>query len=248
MKALLLTTLLILAVQVPMRAQVPGQPYPIPGSQEPAEELPKFDIEFPGGYPAELVGAIQRSLDRVDRELFINVIIPPEFDEVMLPALKMRNVDVAQLFKALEFSSQRQVNTPSHGLPGFQPQYRQTTTRYGFRTAGPISPRTIWYFYAEQPAESEPVSLVRYYQLARYLTEFTMDDIASALDAGWKMLGETNTPKLNFHADTKLLIAVGTPQHLEMINSMLKELGAGMANKQSVTNAQPAKPAEHAHE
>ena len=44
------------------------------------------------------------------------------------------------------------------------------------------------------------------------------------------MLGEKNTPKLNFHQDRKLLIAAGSAEHLEMINTMLKELGAGLTN------------------
>lgn len=247
MKALLLTTLLLAGMQLSSRAQqVPGQPT-FPGmmqnSQAAVEELPKFDIEFHGGFPADLVRAIQIALQKVDENFHINVIIPEEFETIMLPPLKMRNVDAAQLFKALEFASQRQVDvrtarTVPDPVTGVLTR-QSVTTRYGFRTVGPITPTSIWYFNAEKPIEAERRTLVRYYQLAPYLAEFTMDDIGSALEAGWNMLGETNTPKLNFHADTKLLIAVGTPENLEMINGMLKELGSGMTNQPATSQWKP---------
>ena len=116
----------------------------------------------------------------------------------------------------------------------------QQTPRYGFRSAGPVTPRTIWYFYVEKTPPPIASRTVRYYQLAPYLTEFTMDDIGSAIEAGWNMLGEKHSVKLNFHQDTKLLIAAGEPGHLEMISSVLKELGAGMTNRPPVS-PKPAK-------
>ena len=124
------------------------------------------------------------------------------------------------------------------GMYGGMPM--QQTPRYGFRSAGPITPRTIWFFYVERTPPAIASRTVRYYQLAPYLTEFTMDDIGSAIEAGWNMLGEKHSVKLNFHQDTKLLIAAGEPGHLEMISSVLKELGAGMTNR-PVANPKPAK-------
>ena len=38
------------------------------------------------------------------------------------------------------------------------------------------------------------------------------------------MLGEKETPAISFHKDTKLLIAVGEPSKLEMINAVLGAL------------------------
>ena len=52
-----------------------------------------------------------------------------------------------------------------------------------------------------------------------------MDDITTAIETGWKMLGETSPPTISFHKDTKLLIAVGEPSKLETIDAVLKALG-----------------------
>src|SRR5438270_450417 len=75
----------------------PPHPVPFPGQPGLALELSKFDLDFPGGTPKELVSAIQKSAGKP-----LNVIIPDEFADTRLPALKMKNVDVAQLFRALE--------------------------------------------------------------------------------------------------------------------------------------------------
>jgi len=235
-KAILLAALLAASTHF-LQAQQPGprifQP-PGAGAEILNEELPRFDIDFPGGNPHEFVGEIQHALKKVSEDFYINVIIPEDAASENLPALKMRNVDASELFKALEMASTRQTPFPQGGgmppgMYGGMPV--QQTPRYGFRTAGPITPRSIWFFQVEQPQKTASTKTVRYFQLAPYLTEFTMDDIGSAIEAGWNMLGEKHATKLNFHQDTKLLIAVGEPGHLEMISSVLKELGAGMTNR-----------------
>ena len=54
-----------------------------------------------------------------------------------------------------------------------------------------------------------------------------MDDITTAIETGWKMLGDTSPPTISFHKDTKLLIAVGEPSKLETIDAVLQALGGG---------------------
>src|SRR5258708_6890202 len=85
---------------------VPSQPNP--------EELTRFDLDFPGGTPRQLVAAIQKAMGHP-----LNAIVPDEFADVKLPALKMDHVNVAQLFEALAVVSQKretvftgQSNTP----------------------------------------------------------------------------------------------------------------------------------------
>src|SRR5690242_14669816 len=62
---------------------------------QPASQLTRFDLDFPGGTPKELVAAIQKSMSKP-----LNVIIPDPFADTKIPALKMKNVDVPQLFRA----------------------------------------------------------------------------------------------------------------------------------------------------
>jgi hypothetical protein len=76
------------------------------------------------------------------------------------------------------------------------------------------------------PLTSSAVPKVcRFYPLTSYLERgLTVDDITTAIQTGWKMLGDKDAPTINFHKDTKLLIAVGDPAKLETIDSVLQAL------------------------
>jgi hypothetical protein len=185
----------------------------------PNPPLTRFSLDFPGGTPKELVAAIEKATGRP-----LNAIVPDEFADTKLPALKMTAVDVSQLFSALGRATQKTevVQNPSYG-GGYS--YLQTT--YGFKTEGKLSDDSIWYFYADRPVKLPvPPSVCRFYSLAPYLDRgATVDDITTAIETGWKMLGEASTPKISFHKDTKLLIAVGEASKLETIDAVLKALG-----------------------
>ena len=66
---------------------------------------------------------------------------------------------------------------------------------------------------------------------SRYLEAgTTVDDITTAIKTGAGMLGQATGirgetgPTISFHKDTKLLIAVGEPSKLEIIDSVLRAL------------------------
>jgi hypothetical protein len=69
------------------------------------------------------------------------------------------------------------------------------------------------------------VQICRFYALGPYLDwGLSIDDITTAIKTGAKMLGDTNEPTISFHKDTRLLIAVGEPGKLDIIDSVLKAL------------------------
>ncbi len=212
---------------------LPSPPRPLPPIPAPAPEkkgLTTFDLDFPGGTPRDLVAAIQKAMGRP-----LNAIVPDQFADTKLPALTLRGVDVNQLFKSIELSSRKNEAVTSGnypGLGGYQ-NYQIQTTYYGFRTDGPMNDDAIWYFYVEKPAMPlvKPVSqtVCKFYSLAPYLERgLTVDDITTAIKTGWKMLGDTSTPTISFHKETKLLIAVGEPAKLETIDSVLTALNPGV--------------------
>jgi len=51
-----------------------------------------------------------------------------------------------------------------------------------------------------------------------------VDDITTAIQTGWKMAGITSPPELNYHKETKLLIAFGEPDQLKTIDNVLQSL------------------------
>ncbi|HEU0039261.1 MAG TPA: hypothetical protein VFR76_08305, partial [Verrucomicrobiae bacterium] len=240
---LCLTTLgcmTVFAQQPPPQPSTPGTagtPGPVPDFQTRLQKamalvdspaLTKFDLDFRGGTPKQLAAAIEKAMGRP-----LNVIVPDEFADIKLPALKMNGVDVSQLFQALEAASQKSeayvaatYGTAAHP----QSSYQIARTGYGFRTQGRISDDSVWYFSVEKPAlpplaPVAPDKVCRFYSLATYIDHgMTVDDITTAIQTGWKMLGDKETPAISFHKDTKLLIAVGEPNKLETINAVLSAL------------------------
>jgi hypothetical protein len=235
-----LATCLFALLLTPVFGQLvtPAPPLPSPGAptfqtrlqtlinranspQDPAPVLTKFNLDFPGGTPAELVKAIQKATGKP-----LNVIIPTEDADIQLPPLKMNDVVAPQLFTALEVASRKTVALQNFNFPN---SYSQFTTEYGFKTAdGPISDTSIWYFHAEKPNLPPVISeakVCRFYFLEPYLDRgFTVDDITTAIQTGWKMMGEKETPEISFHKETKLLIAVGEPDKLAVIDNVLNAL------------------------
>jgi hypothetical protein len=216
-------------------------------------ELNRFDLNFPGGTPADLVAAIQQANDRP-----LNAIIPDEYADIHIPALRMSKVTVPELFEAVGMASQKIVNnvtgTYFAGNGKESVQYQQTRVAYGFKTVGIPREDSIWYFFNEVPPkppgghdDNQKGTVCRFFQLAPYLETYNIDDITTALETGWKMLDQGTIPKLSFHKDTKLLIAVGEPEKLRMIDEVLAQLRSNdgsvrTAEKKETTPAKSGEP------
>jgi len=195
-----------------------------------APALTKFDLVFPGGPPTQLVKAIEKAMGKP-----LNAIISDEDANAQLPPLKMNHVDVAQLFQALEAASRKAVSVvnSSYGY-GMAGSYSQQWTGYSFQTTSqPVSDDSIWYFHVEKlslPPVISSQKVCRFYSLAPYLNRgFTVDDITTAIQTGWKMAGVAPPPELNYHKETKLLIAFGEPYELQTIQNVLDTLPAESA-------------------
>ncbi|MBI5388034.1 MAG: hypothetical protein HZA90_25500 [Verrucomicrobia bacterium] len=235
------------APAAPPAPALPAPPTPLP----PPPDLSKFDLDFPGGQPVELIQAIRKATEKP-----LNVIVPEEYADTPLPALKMKGVTVPQLFAALEAASRKTVPVVTgtyYGGPGGKPQvqYQQFKASYGFMTTGIPREDSIWYFYSEQPTpppppppESQPKEprTCRFYRLDPLLDTYKIEDITTAVETGWKMLGETPgeaKPEMMYHKDTKLLIAVGHPEKLAVIEEVLARLGDAVQHSHDFAPAHP---------
>lgn len=185
--------------------------------------LTRFNLDFPGGTPTELVEAVEKATGKP-----LNVVIPEADADTKLPQLKMDNVDVARLFQALEQASVQQVlvNTGGYNMMNGTPSYTQVNSSYGFRTEGKPTDNSVWYFKVSKPITPLAASKIcRFYSLAPYLDRgFTVDDVTTAIQTGWKLAGETTPPTLNYHKETRLLMAYGEPDKLKAIDDVLKTL------------------------
>ena len=169
--------------------------------------LPRFDLDFPGGTPGDLVKAIEKATQKP-----LNAIIP-EHDcaNLILPGISVKNVTVQQVFEAITSASKdtRRYVTDTGGYGRGVPWSVMTLT-YGFRTEGSPNENSIWYFYRDKLPDSASPTVCKFYLLSPYLDAgFKVEDITTAIQTAWKMLGITSPPDLKYHKDTKLLIAVG---------------------------------------
>jgi len=206
----------------------PLQSYPVAT----APGLTKFDLDFPGGTPGELVTAIRTAMGRP-----LNAIVPSEDAKLQLPPLKLARVDAAQLFHALLMASHhREVHIGTNS--GHKQSYDYRDVYYGFWTSGPATDDSIWYFHNDRifPLAAPP-KFARFYLLTPYLNRgFTVDAVTSSIQTAWKMLGAPTVPDVSFQKDTNLLIAVGKPSQLDTIDAVLRALRAA-----PLTAAAPSK-------
>ena len=222
---------------------------PRPSPEAPVPELKRFDLDFPGGAPAKLVQAIEKSLGRP-----INVIIPAEFSDAVLPRLKLKNVTITQLFSALGAASVKSeyyitgTTYPGARLGGPQHQLATGQFAYGFQspdqTEGNRRPNedSIWFFYvtkppsppvAPEPATPSAPPLYQCWQLAQYLETYSIDDITTAIETSWKMMdggaaSKKRAPKMSFHKETKLLVVVADEPEIAVVIKVLSALFSGM--------------------
>src|SRR5258706_2964337 len=179
-------------------------------------DYPRFDLDFRGGRPAELVSAIEKAMGNS-----LNAIIPDDLANVLLPPLKMRDVTVPQLLGAVSAATEKTTTngqTVSYGFKSLSPQGNVRDTIWSFfrvsSNPGPFSGGVTLYgqphLYGQpQPPppriDPKPVLICRVYQLGPYLETYKVEDITTAVQTSWKMLGDPSPPTLNFHKDTKLL-------------------------------------------
>jgi hypothetical protein len=176
------------------------------GDTDETAALQKFDLDFPGGSPRDLVSAIEKATGKP-----LNALVPKEDETLELPSMKFKAVTVPDLFDALKVASQKHLYVNGgHYI-----------SSYSFQTQG-HGEDAIWYFHYEKPPQ--PQRFCRFYQLAQDLENYSIQDITTAIQTGWKLLGITSPPQLKFHPETKLLIGVGEMEQLATIDSVLQEL------------------------
>jgi hypothetical protein len=172
-----------------------------------------FDLNFPGGTAKDLVEAINKVLPQDEQ---VNVVVPPQDINVQLPSLRMKGVTIPALFESL--------STERH-----EKDYR---IMYGFRRTSATPP--VWTFYVLEDRQgpsagpSPNTAVCRFFALNSYLQSHTIEDITTAIRTGYEMLGG-EVPAMKFHPETSLLIAVGPPAQLQLIDQALKALSENPA-------------------
>ncbi len=193
--------------------------------------LTKFDLDFPGGTPKDLAKAVEKAIDKP-----LNTVIPDDCKDLQIPAFSIKNVTVAQVFKALEQASHKSerfivLDPRDRSIGGNGSDVYGKTAHYGFKTEDEPTENSIWYFYWDNRADERvpwqviSSTVCKFYQLEPYLEAgYKVDDITTSVETAWKMLGVTNAPAISYHKDTKVLIVVGKQEQVDLVGDVLKQL------------------------
>jgi hypothetical protein len=146
----------------------------------------------------------------------LNLIVPSDASHITLPPLRLHQVTVPELFEALQIAS-----SPAGTA---EPMYT-------FQQAA----GNVWVFKLLQPAAPTAVSTVmesRVFPLESYLKNLKVEDITTAIQTVAEMAsGPGGRPNLKFHEETGLLIASGSPEVLQVIQSVLTALGTSVQSE-----------------
>ena len=217
----MLSVVLVLGVALMVNGQVTPPPGALPpdvGARPEEPELRRFDLVFHGGAVDEFVDALNEQLEGM-----LNVVIPEDAKRTPIPAMKLKNVNVAQVFDAISSASRKTVRVTQGN------RVSERVHAVSFLPAGNrvLNEHTVWAFYVDQPVEEIQKPGYRFYQLGPYLEGLKIEDITTAIQTALKMLKAEPGPELKFHAETKLLIAVGQPEEFKLIDDVLMQIPRG---------------------
>lgn len=195
----------------PRAAEVPGNAVGQGGNVVGyGTENDKFDLAFPGGTPSALIDAITKSAQQSPIKRFhLNVLIPPELNDVRIPPMELRSVDVGSVFQSLNMLSRNGIQwTPnvSRGRGGFVER----------------SASEVWIL----TRRSDDRKTQAFY-VGNLLKKFKVDDITTAVQTTWELgakEGGNMKPELKYHKETQLLIVRAYPAQIETMTEVMSQL------------------------
>lgn len=196
------------------------------GMMQPGQVRGSFS--FPGGSAQELVATLKKNFDPAP-----NVIIPPNLKETPIPEFELQNVTLADMFQALNSLSEDksvrwQLSGSTEPIWVLNPVEDSNTSGPqagygggGYGMAGMMA--------AVDPLTGRPINpgpTCQILPVAKYLKQYKIEDITTAVKTAWGMMGNDAGAKMKYHTDTKLLIVVGTPEQLNVLTQVLSSLEA----------------------
>jgi hypothetical protein len=231
MKRIFLLGLAIGTLALSAVAQFPGGRMPQPPMIDPATGLPiptkvdtgpRFDLNFPGGEPANLIEAIEKASKQRP-----NVVIHPECAALTIPGFRLRDVSAYQVFTTLNTLNQgtsdsgywQRVNMEDAEIWTLLPQNKSGGGQFTGGFPIPISaPR--------------PQPICKIFNLGPYLDKYTVEDITTSVQGAWDLMKLENIPSIKYHKDTKLLIVVGFVNELNVVADVLHQLDSNLESKE----------------
>ncbi len=201
-----------LALLALLAAPLQAQVPPKEEPKKPPQSEAPVDVDFAGGTVAEFVAALNASAGKE-----LNVVVSPEAAALKVSAISVRAVPLCQVLDVASFMN-REISSISRG---------EVLLVVKKEDGGP-------------PSFGMPRSrTVRAFNIAEHLERYKVEDVVTAVETVCEMLARGHKGEVKYHAETKLLIAAGTPDEIAAIDQTLEQLLAGGAGKEKPMPAPP---------
>ncbi len=75
---------------------------------------------------------------------------------------------------------------------------------------------------ATRDEDDQPIEQgFRLYSMARLIEQYSIEDLATAVETTWQMMPKNFAASLKYHDETRLLICSGTERHLEIVDEVV---------------------------
>lgn len=225
---LLLTCLVSIAADPPKPAKADAKPKSAADASKATDpwqrRLPEFQAD---NLPLSEVASFLS-----DQFPEINFVLHPAVKDTPV-SLRLRSVTLDDIFTALDIGTQsagHQVVDPMTGLAS-----------QGAVQANKLNDRMVSFTYRQTPLPEATKPVCRAFSLSRHLAgksdkeaDNVLNEIEDALKLCWAMLQDadrantkTEQPQLNLHRGTKLLIVVGQPSQVEVVEQVINQVEGG---------------------
>ncbi|GEM_PF-4915693 len=185
-----------------------------------ARNAPAIDLDFRGGSAAEFIEAIRRAADGN-----VNIVTMPHVEEVEIPSMKLRHVEVVAALNLLDGES---VQT----APGRMVELDVRTISPPFGDSGLLIKVDAKVNEARNYQGPQRSNI---WSVADLISNgMTADNITTAVSAALELLGpESAKAQVRFHKETSLLLARAAVEQIEIINNVIGELRQSNAQQRS---------------
>lgn len=193
--------------------QLPPGRYNLPPSAK--DKVIPF-VRFPGGSAEELANTLRKIIDPPP-----NILIPENLKGADVPPFELQNVKLADVFQALNsLTENKEANWQLSGSnePIWVLNPLNKTDGFGMPFPQQVDPLT------GMPLVNGVARNCQIFPVGRFLAKYNVEDITTAVKTAWEMMGNEKNASMKYHKDTDLLIVVGTPGQLAILNDILKSL------------------------
>lgn len=211
---------------------VPSRSFPVPESK-PAPV--RFDIDFKGGGPNDLLGAIFESSG-----VRPNVVVHPECRDTRIPAFKLHDVTAGQVFTALNMIADPEPDGYWRSVTQDGGEIWTLVKPPAKQNPGYVTPAGSFQQHLNDLVRNRKVDrTVKVFNLSQVLGDYTIDDVTTAIQGAWDLVNSESKPQLKFHKDTKLLIVMGDAEQLNVVMDLIRELTNNVYQKAALTPVDP---------